>query len=342
MEIVAEDTIINNKTETFSQIKEFVGKNGIFSVNSIKQMKNGRNSQVYLIEHGNDNWIVKKYHRHTNDPRNRLANEFCFLTFLSNNEVNQIAEPIAFDSEKNLGLYSYLPGELPELINSNLVNQACEFIRQINESSNKESIKTLSNASEACFSIISHINCIKKRVTRLNNIIPASPIQYDVSAFVKSTLVSSLNKITKDIVNKFSVKKLKQTLPYELRIISPSDFGFQNTIIDNDILYFLDFEYAGWDDPAKLICDFGCHPEIPIKDEYLQIFKNSFLTWLKYAEDSINRSEILMPLYRLKWCCIMLNEFTSEGRERRNHAGEMFDYEVQFQKAKTYFNKYLA
>ena len=28
-------------------------------------------------------------------------------------------------------------------------------------------------------------------------------------------------------------------------------------------LRFLDFEYAGWDDPAKLIGDFFCQPAIP-------------------------------------------------------------------------------
>ncbi len=74
----------------------------------------------------------------------------------------------------------------------------------------------------------------------------------------------------------------------------------------------------------------------------MQVFKNSFLTWLEDAEDSIYRSETLMPLFRLKWCCIMLNEFTSDGRDRRNHAGKMIDQEKQFKKAKAYFEQYLA
>ena len=125
------------------------------------------------------------------------------------------------------------------------------------------------------------------------------------------------------------------------RTLSPSDFGFHNVLRVDGSLFFVDFEYAGWDDPAKLICDFGCHPEIPVSDEYLQALKNSFYPYLENAENSIHRSEILMPLYRLKWCCIMLNEFTSVGRARRKFAGEIFDFENQFQKSKTYFNKYL-
>ena len=31
-------------------------------------------------------------------------------------------------------------------------------------------------------------------------------------------------------------------------ILSPSDFGFHNIISKNQKLYFIDFEYAGWDD----------------------------------------------------------------------------------------------
>ena len=38
----------------------------------------------------------------------------------------------------------------------------------------------------------------------------------------------------------------------------------------------------------------------------------------------------------------MLNEFTLVGRDRRSHAVNMFDYENQFQKSKTYYEKYLA
>ena len=342
MERIAGDTIIDIEKEISSQIIDFLRKNGIIPVNNIRQIEHGRNSQVYLIHQGKYKWIVKKYHRHADDPRKRLESEFGFLSFLKNNEVIQIAEPIASDSKKNIGLFSHLPGELPKAINGNLVNQACDFIKKINESRNEKSAKHLPEASEACFSIISHINCVNKRVTRLNKTFPVSSIQYDVSSFVQLSLVTSLEKITDNIIKQYSDEKLKQSLPLESRIISPSDFGFQNTLIESNKLFFLDFEYAGWDDPAKLICDFGCHPEIPIKDEYLQVFKNSFLTWLEDAEDSIYRSEILMPLYRLKWCCIMLNEFTSEGKDRRNHAGEIFDQEKQFKKVKTYFKQYLA
>ena len=50
-------------------------------------------------------------------------------------------------------------------------------------------------------------------------------------------------------------------LKKEEMIISPSDFGFHNVINKNNKLFFIDFEYAGLDDPIKLICDFYCQPD---------------------------------------------------------------------------------
>lgn len=35
------------------------------------------------------------------------------------------------------------------------------------------------------------------------------------------------------------------------RTLSPADHGFQNTLVRNGQLVFLDFEYAGWDDQAQ-------------------------------------------------------------------------------------------
>ena len=39
-------------------------------------------------------------------------------------------------------------------------------------------------------------------------------------------------------------------------ILSPSDFGFHNIVKNKKKLYFLDFEYSGFDDPLKLLSDF--------------------------------------------------------------------------------------
>ena len=56
----------------------------------------------------------------------------------------------------------------------------------------------------------------------------------------------------------------KKELKSDEKIISPSDFGLHNAKLNRDHrLTFFDFEYAGWDDPAKTIADFFAQPRFP-------------------------------------------------------------------------------
>ena len=132
MERAATSTIVNHETDIFSQLQEFVERDGLITVSGIKRIRHGRNSQVFLIEDGNNKWVVKKYHQHPKDLRNRLENETLFLSYLKDIGVAGVAEPIAVDVKNNLGLFSYLPGVVPKTINNGIVHQAAEFIRLIN------------------------------------------------------------------------------------------------------------------------------------------------------------------------------------------------------------------
>ena len=101
---------------------------------------------------------------------------------------------------------------------------------------------------------------------------------------------------------------LLEELPKYKQTLSPSDFGFQNMLVAGGKLQFLDFEYSGWDDPAKLISDFACHPEYPVIWEQARRFGERVSERIRMPE-VFKRAETLLPLYRLKWCCILLNEF---------------------------------
>ena len=56
-------------------------------------------------------------------------------------------------------------------------------------------------------------------------------------------------------------------------VLNPSDFGFHNTLKKKNKLFFLDFEYFGWDDPVKLTADFIWHPSHSLNKNLQQIWK---------------------------------------------------------------------
>ena len=117
MERAENNSVIEVESDTLLLIQGFAERNGIIPIDHIRKVKNGRNSQVYFVEQGKRKWVVKEYFRHDNDTRNRLNTEFGFLTFLTENEVDQVGKPIACDVANNLGLFSHIPGSVPKRIN---------------------------------------------------------------------------------------------------------------------------------------------------------------------------------------------------------------------------------
>jgi hypothetical protein len=112
-------------------------------------------------------------------------------------------------------------------------------------------------------------------------------------------------------------------LAAEERCLSPSDFGFHNAIVEQvggrgERLRFIDFEYAGWDDPAKTACDFACQVQVPVALELAAVFAREIA-----GEDHsvTHRIDLLLPVYRIKWCCILLSRLSGVGDARRAFSG---------------------
>ncbi|HCY84918.1 MAG TPA: aminoglycoside phosphotransferase family protein, partial [Desulfobacteraceae bacterium] len=127
-----------------------------------------------------------------------------------------------------------------------------------------------------------------------------------------------------------------------LRVLSPSDFGFHNAIRTEKGLSFFDFEYAGWDGPIKLVCDFLCQPEIPIPVDCMADIAGRVGDLSGMGGDILDNVRDLMPIYRIKWVCIQLNEFLPGDRDRRAFALSGKDRRgAQLKKAIKYANTYL-
>jgi hypothetical protein len=73
-----------------------------------------------------------------------------------------------------------------------------------------------------------------------------------------------------------------------------------------------------------MVCDFFCQPAVPVPREHLPAFVERVGTLWDQPEKVVRRSALLMPVYELKWCCIMLNEFLPDDG-RRTFAGAVVD-----------------
>lgn len=328
-------------TPAVEPLEQFCRRHGVTGSFELRPIRAGRNSQVSLLSSPDGRWILKHYYQPPGgDRRDRLGTEYGFLEFLKQMGVSGVPEPLGMDRASNLALYSYLPGQRPGVIQSRHISQAAGFILQINRFRATAQAAALPLASDACLGWQAHLVLTESRIARLLAVEPASSVEREAREFVASRLKPLWAKVQIELASWPGTA----LLPLEGRILSPSDFGFHNTLEHEASLSFLDFEYAGWDDPAKLICDFMCQPELPVTGEQGRQFMGEFLQGWPGAEEVERRVELLLPVHRLKWCCILLNEFRMEDRKRREHAGLASDglLTEQLGKAQWYFDTHLA
>lgn len=317
-------------------LEAFCIQNRITKPFELVPIRAGRNSAVFKVSSNGKEWVIKHYFKHEADKRNRLDTEFQFLKFLNQIGCPAVAKPIAVDESKQLALYSFIYGTKPCTITDSHIDQATQFILLLHSFRDHPKSKILKYAADACFDIEQHVNLVNVRLEQLNYVVPDGPEVVDFLEWVKNVLQPAWLRIRTIIL---AVHKSPLTQEVTL---SPSDFGFHNMLEYRGTLSFIDFEYAGWDSMAKLICDFICQPELPITNGQA----SQFLT--KIARETndpslVNLVNALLPLHRVKWCCILLNVFRSVDRQRRIHSGvgSSSILNEQLNKAKYYFKTHL-
>jgi hypothetical protein len=312
--------------------------NGVAPSATYSLLRGGGNNRVYRVSDGKSTFALKEYFQNPGDPRDRFNAEKGFYDYLSEFNIAGAAQRIGWDIENRLGLFEYIKGRKlgAEEINAEHVATAAAFISALNQHRGSASAKALKSASEACFSIAEHVACVDRRVARLDKIEGAVAIDAEAVTFVNDHLRPAWQLI-KGRIQSVSASEYEKDLPMADRILSPSDFGFHNGLVSSDGgLRFFDFEYAGWDDPAKLVSDFFSQPQIPVAEELWPVFVKGI------AEESFDRidrrARILFPAYQLKWCCIILNEFLRTDSARRDFAAGSTDATarkaVQLEKAR--------
>lgn len=294
----------------------------------------GGNNRTYRLRARGRDLLLKAYFRDPADPRDRLKTEFAFSRFAWDRGVNAIPEPIAQNPALGLGLYAFIHGRnlRPEEIDATRVYECLDFLLGLNRFRNDPAARDLPAGSEAYFSLTEHLAGVGHRVERLEQIasrpddlrtptLPRLPIDEQACQFIRSELRPVWDKIVAHVESFIPRMGGDRPLPLDQRCLSPSDFGLHNALLAPDgRLIFHDFEYAGWDDAGKTAGDFFCQPRLPAPSDLYDDFLERLVKGLGLPESHLDRARLLRSVYRVKWCCIMLNEFLPLGARRRGFA----------------------
>jgi hypothetical protein len=284
------------------------------------------NSESIKVETRKGNsYFLKFYRTPEGDLRNRLETEFGSLTFLWNRGMRNIPEPILKDESLKVALFRYIDGELmkPEEITAGDVEKAADFFWSLQHFRKDRETSSFKNASEACFSIADYVRLIDDRLERLSQ-----TGGQELGTFLDSSLLKMWDKIKSGL--KSGKPDLTSVLPFDRRILSPSDVGFHNILKEkkDGRLVFVDFEYFGFDDPAKTMCDFVLEPAVPLAEELKPVWLSRFSKLFGLGKEDLERFALIYPILSIKWCCIVLNAFLPN---RRHLFGDKLDMVLKTQ-----------
>ncbi len=285
----------------------------------------GRNSRVFRVAvraRGSaddpQTFVVKFYRRDPGDTRERATVEFGGLTFLWQNGVRTIPHPVRADAGRDCAIYGFITGTPAGggTIGAADIDACVDFLAELKALRSAPGSERLPSASEACFSVADVETSVRSRIARLQASHRADDGRL-LHDWVDTTMAPLL-----DAVVAWGRARARDAsigwdmpLPRASRTLSPSDFGFHNAIRRPDgTLAFVDFEYFGWDDPAKTIVDFLLHPGMAVPEAMKAQFARRMLAAFADVPALAARSRIVYPLFGLKWCSIMLNDFLPERR----------------------------
>ena len=283
------------------------------AVDAIEVRRGGGNNRVFRVVSGGHAYALKEYPSSANDPRDRLGHEFGGLTFMRAHGIAAVPKALGADRRAGYALYEWVEGTPVATHTRADLARAAAFLAELDAASRTPEAHALPAAAEAVFVPAELDAQIAARFARFDAIAGAEPLLAELLAEIRSLW-----------------RPRSSAEPaVERRTLSPSDFGFHNALRrPGGELIFLDFEYFGWDDPVKLVCDTIWHPGTALDADDGAAFAQ--LMRPVYGDDPGYEARFArdLPRYGLRWALIVLNEFLPAAWERRRAAGRPDDWAV--------------
>jgi hypothetical protein len=302
-------------------------------VRTLEPVTGGGNNRVYGVALADGRKVAAKcYPSQKEDLRDRLGVEFGGLSFLADQGVGSaLPQPLAADHKAGVALYEWIEGAAvsatdPAARKPGDVDQALELLGKLHELRLVPGAKNLPPGSDPCFSGADLVAGIAGRRVRLGEVAKDND---SLRAFLSGKFDPALEGVMQGAARNYEAAGMDfgAAIPERGRTLSPSDFGFHNARRREDgSLVFLDFEYFGWDDPVKLTADILMHPGMVLSAEEETKFRTGLAEINREDPAYGKRFSALWPLFGLRWCLILLNEFLPERWFRRVYADGGLDH----------------
>jgi hypothetical protein len=303
-------------------------------VTALTPLSGGWNHRVCALDLPDQRLLLKQYRPDPQGGFPRLEQEWCFSVYLQQQYPGHSPRPLACDPAQGLALFEWISGERfrPEQLTLADTDAAVAFIAAIQ--SDTPAARALPPAAEFCRSLSDHLHHLEARLQRLAAIEALSEVHRQAQTWIAHELLPCAREALQRIRTQLQRQPgLDRPLTAFELWLSPSDFGFHNALNTPAGPVFLDFEYAGYDDPVQLIADFCAQFEVPAPLGSAARFTLLLRALSPDPDWQLERLTLVTPIHRLKWVGIALNHFCPSGRRAFSGTLNPEQLECQLRKA---------
>jgi Ser/Thr protein kinase RdoA (MazF antagonist) len=301
-------------------LRRFLADQGWQAVDAIRQMGAANRHGVFLLERGDRRAVLKLHEPRVPGRRDAFAHEVLMHSFYAEEVAEFVPQLLAHDAGVRALLIDYVQGEPVSGPSKDDVRYMAGFLSETNRADmlDRARKRQLPPASESGSSAVEHWQCALLRLDVLLALHATDDATMAMQEFVRSEVRPALAAAKPDAGIAVAL------------CLSPSDFGFHNVIRRADGSFcFIDFEHAGWDDPAKLAADFILQPDAPMAVETAEYFIAALQDAAGFGPQFADRVAQLIPIQKGKWTAIILNVFgrdTLREEDKAARLGKSMDY----------------
>jgi aminoglycoside phosphotransferase (APT) family kinase protein len=271
--------------------------------------------------------LAKFYHR---DRWNRLEREFTTLRCLHEQGLRAIPVPHLASAARSYAVYSFEPGApcAPAALHLDQLRAAATFAADLHRLSPAVACGSLPPAIEACFSLAEQCARIDGRLRAFEDFAARPGAFAEVRAFARSRpLREALAPLLVQALDGLTPAELVQPLPPTVPRLTSGDFGVHNLLVRSDgSITVMDFEWAGWDDPARLVMGFVAHGGSDgLSAVGAEAFLGTYATLRALPRAEMVRFERVGGLLDLEWVATYATALTAETVRAKRFATATFD-----------------
>ncbi len=273
----------------------------------IGPLAGGANNHLFRCRGPNGTFVIKRYREQNFGAEvSRRQAEIGFLRHAAVCAERFVPALLAVNETQEMIAMTAIEGEPyreGEPVPASAVRAALTFYRRLNADPERLAAYPIA-AREGYLSVCAHLEHVEQRVSSLD--VAHLPVDLRQAASVALDRLRKFFDAARDqLLAAVAAGELTDRIDRDEALISPGDFGFHNALAVQGTPVFLDFEYAGFDDPAKTLADFFLQPRVPVDRGFFNEAADA-MALRGDAQRLKRRVSMLGRLLAAKWQAIIL------------------------------------